>query len=153
MKLLLNITIAMTSIFVSATYVAAENQPRGHIFNVDGEKCTFQQSTASESYFHSIPANTGTLVFDVPTCMSTEGLSEDVNKMMIANFITRPYSHSDAAFQTRVSEFRNSSALQTRGVCIQSATYPTIGVVAEFQSEDGFIVSVKHAMSVQGCIN
>lgn len=130
---------------------AAQNQPKGHIFNMDGEKCTFVQTTAEESYLHSLKANTGNLVFDDPQCMSAEGLASDVNQMMIANFIVRPYAQPDAAFQTRAGEFRKGSALQVRGVCIQSATYPTMAVVAEFQVNGGYIAGVKHAIAIQGC--
>jgi len=130
---------------------SAQTQPKGHINNIDGEACTFTQTEGNETYLHKINGLTRNLVFDDPNCMETDGLARDVNQMMIANFITRPYSHRDAAFQTRVSQFRNSSALQERGVCIQSRKYPNIGVVAEFQISNGHITGVKHSTAVQGC--
>lgn len=131
--------------------VFAQNQPKGHIINSEGEKCTFTQNTVTESYLHSAKANTGHLVFDDPNCMSAEGLALDLNKMMIANFIVRPYAQPDAAFRTRPGEFRNGSALQVRGICIQSATYPAVAVVAEFQVTERHISGVKHAIALQGC--
>lgn len=144
---------AILTIALSAQPTFAQNQPRGHIFNIDGEKCNFTQTTAAESYLHSLNANTGYLKFDDPRCMSAKGLALDVNKMMIANFIAKPYAQPDAAFQTRLGEFRNGSALQVRGICIQSATYPTMAVVAEFQIRAGYISGVKHAIAIQGCSN
>ena len=51
---------------VLAMPATAQNQPKGHIFNMDGEKCTFVQTTAEESYLHSLKANTGNLIFDDP---------------------------------------------------------------------------------------
>ncbi|NDW58789.1 hypothetical protein G0P98_20015 [Yangia sp. PrR004] len=71
--------------------------------------------------------------------------------MMIANIIVRPYSHADAAFQTRPEQIKSQSMFQVRGVCIQSGTYPIVGVVAEFEVQGGYIVGVKHAPAVQGC--
>jgi len=136
---------------LAAQAAFAGNQPRGHIFNVDGETCTFTQSAATESYLHSLNAQTGTLVFDDPHCMSAVGIAKDVNEMMIANFITAPYAQPDAAFATRGGEFRGGSALQTRGICIQSSRYPIVGVVAEFRYAGDHITGVKHAMAVQGC--
>lgn len=144
--------LALSAIASAGTATAA-NQPKGHIINVDGEKCTFTQTTASEAYLHSIPANTGNLVFDDPRCMNATDVALLVNQSMIAGFITRGYSHPDAAFQTEIGQFQSGSGLQVRGICIQSATYPIVGVVAEFQIEDEHITGIKHAMAVQGCTN
>ncbi|MBO9428756.1 hypothetical protein [Sulfitobacter sp. R18_1] len=83
--------------------------------------------------------------------MSAEGVALDVNKMMIANRITARYSHADAAFLTNVEDHKPGSMLQARGICIQSKTYPAIGVVLEYQIEGDHITGVKHAMAVQGC--
>lgn len=144
------VTLALLAIAIAGAATAA-NQPKGHIINVDGEKCTFTQTTVSEAYLHSIPANTGNLVFDNENCMNATDVALLVNQSMIAGFITRGYSHADAAFQTKIGQFKSSSSLQVRGICIQSAKYPIVGVVAEFQIKGDHIVGVKHAMSVQGC--
>jgi hypothetical protein len=140
-----------TAVSLSASAVWADYQKRGHIFNSMGEKCTFTQTINKEAYLHSIPAETRHLMFDDPKCMGAEGVDKGVNEMMIANIIVRPYSHADASFQTRPGEIKSKSMLQVRGVCIQSQTYPTIGVVAEFEVKGGYIVGVKHAPAVQGC--
>lgn len=140
---------------VAATLCAstawADYQPRGHIVNSVGVKCSFTQTIKKEAYLHSIPAETRHLIFDDPKCMSAEGLDKAVNEMMITNIIVRPYSHADAAFQTRPEEIKPKSMLQIRGGCIQSQTYPIVGVVAEFVVNGGYIVGVKHAPAVQGC--
>jgi hypothetical protein len=145
--------VASLAFALSVQPVFAQNQPKGHIFNIDGEKCTFTQTTVAESYLHSLKANTGHLIFDDPNCMSADDLGLEVNEMMIANFIVRRYAQPDAAFQTRTGEFKNGSMLQVRGICIQSETYPGVGVVAEFQVSRDHISGVKHAMAVQGCSN
>lgn len=152
MKIRIFLVLAVFSLLSLQTAYAG-NQPKGHISNIDGKHCTFTQKTKKEKYLHSLEANTGTLLFDDPKCMSADGLANDVNRMMIANFIAKPYAQPDAAFETRAGEFRAGSALQRRGVCIQSSTYAGVGIVAEFQNNDGFITGVKHAMAVQGCSN
>ena len=78
-------------------------------------------------------------------------LGQGVNRMMIANFVTKPYSHTDAKFMTRLEDHKRSSFLQVRGACIQSATYSIIGVVIEYQIKKDHIVGAKHAMAVEGC--
>lgn len=139
-------------VFVLAAQPAfAFNQPKGYIFNIDGKKCTFTQTTVTESYLHSLNANTGHLVFDDPNCMSAKGIAKGANEMMIANFMTTPYAQTDAAFATLPEEFWAGSALQVRGVCIQSSTYPNVAVVAEFQVVADQIIGVIHATAVQGC--
>jgi hypothetical protein len=149
-RIIKNLSVAFTLALLAGP-VVAQNQYKGHVINIDGQKCTFSQTTSAESYLHSLQANTGHLVFDNPSCMSAKGLALDVNKMMIANFITGPYAQPDASFETRTGEFKKSSALQVRGICIQSATYPNLAVVAEFQINGEHISGVKHAMAVQGC--
>ena len=75
----------LTSVILAlvAQPAMAVNQPRGHIFNIDGEECTFTQTTTPESYLHSASSNMGHLVFDDPMCMSAQGVAEGVNAMMI----------------------------------------------------------------------
>lgn len=153
MKLKHRCPLSLAVALLLAAPTTAQIQPRGHINNIDGVACTFTQTERREQYLHSVSGITRNLVFDDPNCMKTDGLSGDVNQMMIANFITRPYSHRDAAFQTRTREFYKSSALQVRGVCIQSRKYPIVAVVAEFQIDNDRIVGVKHSTAVQGCTN
>jgi hypothetical protein len=138
-------------LLMMASASIAQHAQRGYILNIDGDKCWYSQEMKNERYFHTLEANTRTLVFDDPTCMVAGGIDGDINRMMIGNIITRPYAQSDARFMTRPGEFRSSSALQTRGYCIQSAQYPNIGVVVDFIVDAGHIVSVKHAIAVQGC--
>lgn len=141
---------------LAATSIVHAQQPKGYIQNDNGEKCWYTQTTKeSDTYFHSdgVTSNTSTLTFDDPNCMadSGTGLGLDVNKMMINNIITRPYSHSDADFQTRVSEMFPSSALQIRGQCIQSKKYPIIGVTVDYIVKNGSITKVKHGPAAGGC--
>jgi len=126
-------------------------QRKGYITNANGDKCWFKQNIKKETYLHSIPADTRTLIFDNSKCMSAEGIEYGANIMMINNFIAYPYSHDDAAFESRVEELRESSMFQIRGKCIQSATYPNIGVAVDYMMKGKFITSVKHAMTVDGC--
>ena len=83
--------------------------------------------------------------------MSDNGLSLDINKMMINNIISYWYSHSDAKFQTHVSEMFNGSLMQKKGKCIQSKTYPLIGVMVDYFIENNSITGVIHGSSIQGC--
>ena len=85
--------------------------------------------------------------------MSDKGLGLDVNKMMINNIISRWYSHRDAKFQTRVSEMFNGSLMQKKGKCIQSKTYPLIGITVDYLIENNSITGVIHGSSIQGCKN
>lgn len=81
----------------------AQNQPGGHIVNIDETKCTFTQTTVAESYLHSIEANTGDLEFDDPNCMGAEGLALEVNELRRAGIglhalaIIAPYSVANCA--------------------------------------------------------
>lgn len=145
--------IISTAVLASlwATTAQSASQPSGHIFNVEGEKCVFTQSTANEKFFHDLDAQTGTLVFSDKTCMKTGGAAGEVNAMMIRNFIAKPYSHDDAKFLTRNQEIREGSTLQKRGKCIQSETYSNVGVVFELVQDNDRILSVKHALALQGC--
>ena len=100
-----------TAASLSASALWADYQPRGHIFNSMGEKCSFTQTIKKETYLHSIPGETRHLMFDDPECMSAEGVEKGVNEMMIANIIVRPYSHADAAFQTRPDEIKSKGSV------------------------------------------
>jgi hypothetical protein len=146
-------TTMLLSITSLQLHAAGNFQPNGHIQNDRGESCTYTQATDPKStYFHgTLTSRTGAITFDNPTCMSESDVGLDVNKMMINNVISRWYSHSDAAFQTRVSELYPGSMMQKKGSCIQSQKYPAIGIAIDYEIRNGSIVSVRHSSSVQGC--
>ncbi|PIE06931.1 MAG: hypothetical protein CSA74_09805 [Rhodobacterales bacterium] len=144
------LTIAALTMII-ATGANADHPAKGFIYNENGDKCWYHQSSAPDTYLHSIKANTRTLTFDDPECMVGTGLEFEINAKMIGNIITKPYSHDDARWQTNFEDLRDTSAMQVRGKCIQSATYPNVGVVVEFQVKDGFIRSVKHAPAAGEC--
>jgi hypothetical protein len=128
---------------------------KGYIQNDKGEKCWYTQKIKeNNTYFHgSLTGTNGLITFDNPNCMSDSGQGLDVNKMMINNIISKWYSHRDAAFQTRVSEMFNGSALQKQGKCIQSKKYPAIGITIDYFTNGNSITGVIHGSSVQGCTN
>ena len=128
-------------------------QKAGFISNGDGEKCWYQQRVIDEStHFHGTMTSTiGEIVFDDAKCMSDTGMGMDLNQMMINNIISRWYSHSDANFDTR--NLYKSSMAQKKGQCIQSKTYPIIGITVEYIVTNGSIVKVLHGPSLQGCTN
>ena len=123
--------------------------------NDKGEKCWYTQIVIEDNaYFHgSLKGTNGKITFDNPNCMSDSGTGLDVNKMMINNLISRWYSHSDADFQTRISEMYNGSPMQTKGKCIQSKRYPIIGITVDYFIEGNGITGVIHGSSIQGCTN
>jgi len=141
--------------FMAAPHAALANnfQPKGHIQNDQGQRCSYTQITDNDSvYFHgTLTGRVGTITFDDPRCMSASELGLDVNKMMINNVIARWYSHRDAAFKTRVHELYPSSAMQRRGLCIQSSKYPAIGIAVDYEIQGNSIVRVRHGSSIQGC--
>jgi hypothetical protein len=150
-KALILASIILGGLLIQQADAYSPIQRKGFITNADGDKCWFKQNIREETYLHSIPADTRTLIFDDHKCMSAEGIEYSVNIMMINNFIAYPYSHDDAAFESRVEDLKEGSLFQQRGKCIQSATYPIIGVAVEYIIEGGFITSVKHAMTASGC--
>lgn len=139
-------------ISASAIISGPEDGPkRGYINNIDGEKCWYDQKVKEgDSYFYgSMTAVNGYIEFDDPGCMA----DNSTNIMMINNVISRWYSHDDANFQTRESELFGTSMLQEKGHCIQSETYPAIGILVDYFTEDGNITGLVHGMSIQGCKN
>lgn len=148
--------VLIFSAFSAATAIANPSQApkKGYIQNDKGNKCWYTQEIKSNNtYFHqSLKGVNGVITFDDSSCMSDGGMGLDVNKMMINNVISRWYSHSDAAFQTRPSEMLRSSPLQIKGACIQSKTYPAIGITVDYFMSGKSIVGVIHGASVQGCI-
>ena len=148
--------ILVSSIFSATAFAGPVGAlKKGYIQNDQGEKCWHTQEVKENyTYFHgSLKEIDGIITFDDPTCMSDSGLGLDVNKMMINNIISRWYSHSDANFQTRVSEMFNGSLLQKKGKCIQSKTYPDMGITVDYLIKDNSIAGVIHGSSVQGCTN
>jgi hypothetical protein len=128
---------------------------KGYIQNDKGDKCWYTQVIKENStYFYGLLGDTnGIITFDNPNCMSDSRLDLDVNKMMINNNISRWYSHSDADFQTRVSEMYNGSMMQKKGKCIQSKKYPIIGITVDYFIEGNSITGVIHGSSALGCTN
>lgn len=124
-----------------------------HIRNDMGEACTYTQlEYAGARFFHrSLPGKTSAIKFRDPQCMQESEVGQMVNIMQINNIITRPYSHNDADWQTRAGDLHDSSGLQKRGQCIQSARYPGRSVAVEYIEQDGAIAYVLHAAGVQGC--
>lgn len=145
----------MIFLFASSAPIYASNnfQPKGHIQNDRGQKCTYTQTTNHEStYFHgTLTGRAGTIDFDDPMCMSESDFGLRINKMLINNIISRWYSHSDAAFKTKAKELYPSSPLQKKGQCIQSGKYPVIGITVDYEIHNSSIVRVRHGSSVQGC--
>jgi len=125
----------------------------GFIRNDRGQKCTYTQSVDTNSTYFNAPltGEMGTIVFDDARCMAASEFGLDVNKMMINNVIALWYSHDDAKFGTKVSELRAPGALQKRGQCIQSATYPIIGITVEYEVANNSVIRVRHGQSAQGC--
>jgi hypothetical protein len=142
-------------IMASTSNASADFLRKGYIANDEGKKCWYKQTAKNgDKYFHkSLTSNTHTLEFDDPKCMADNGLGLGINKMMINNIITRPYSHDDAAFQTRSEELFKGSLLQTKGQCIQSKTYAIIGVTVDYLIKNSSIVKVVHGASAGSCTN
>ncbi len=146
------IAVAITSLSCSS-FASDAFLRRGFIQNDRGDKCWYTQETDLESrYFHeTLKGKMGTITFDDPYCMSEADVGLDINKAMINNVITRWYSHSDAAFQTTVSDLFPSSMMQKKGLCIQSAKYPIIGVTIDYEIRNNTIIRVRHGSAIQGC--
>jgi hypothetical protein len=148
--------ILLTLLFCGISLAGSERfLKKGNIQNDNGDKCWYKQKTDKEStYFHGdMKGTVGIIIFDDPQCMADRGLGLDINRMMINNIISRWYSHSDANFQTRVSEMYNSSLMQKKGRCIQSKTYPAIGITVDYIIKGESIIQVIHGSSVMGCKN
>jgi hypothetical protein len=145
--------IVFTIAVSHAASASGEFQPRGHIQNDQGQRCSYTQTTDNDSvYFHgTLAGRMGTITFDDPRCMSASEMGLDVNTMMINNVIAGWYSHRDAAFKTRVHELYASSPMQRRGLCIQSSKYPAIGITVDYEIQSKSIGRVRHGSSIQGC--
>lgn len=149
------IALFMTILTIPVTASASGHLSKGYIQNHEGAKCWYtQKKLEGASHFHKgLKGGTRLLTFDNPKCMSGNELEMSINKKMINNVITTPYSHADAKFKTRESELFNSSDLQVKGRCIQSQTYPAIGVTVDYIIGKGGIEKVYHSTALQGCKN
>lgn len=73
--------------------------------------------------------------------------------MMINNLISKWYSHSDARFKTHATDLYPTSAMQIKGYCMQSTTYPMVGVLIDYEIKNNSIVKVVHSSSVGECLD
>lgn len=148
-------------LFIAIAWLALSVNPanaqydlkKGYFQNDKGAECWYTQRVEEEStYFHgTLKARRGIIKFDNPSCMRDSGLGLGVNKMVINNVISSWYSHSDAAFQTREEELYAGSFMQKKGKCIQSRTYPGVGVTIDYVVVNGSITAVYHGLAAQGC--
>lgn len=158
-KLLVGILFGAFTLGLALSNANAFNKA-GFVFGDNGEKHWYVQTMEKKKYFHTIiEANTYTITFVEPnkfqsqfgSAASPTMTDTDANRMMINNVISGWYSHSDADFQTRPDELYAGSALQKRGLCIQSKTYPKICIVVEYIVDNGYITKVHHASCFGGC--
>lgn len=153
------LSVMVAAMFFCAAFAddaLAQNErllKKGYIRTDQGKKCWYTQTEDLNSHYFSdkLTWRVATIRFDDPTCMSPSGAGQEVNKMMINNILSGWYSHTDASFMTRVSEMFPTSMFQQRGQCIQSKTYPAIGIVVDYVMKDGNIVAVHHGGAIQGC--
>lgn len=148
--------IIFSFLILSMLSQAMAFQPRGQIQNNEGDQCWYTQIEKESDFFIDQLDETKirVLTFDDPGCMHKGDLGQpglDINKTMINNIITRRYSHSDANFQTRVRELYPTSMMQRQGLCIQSETYSSIGVMVYYVIKNNSINRVFHSYSLQGC--
>lgn len=153
-------TITRTTLAATALIVAASGHAdtgrylaKTRIPNHMGDCCKYTQVVEEPSdYFQEGMANAvGIITFDDPSCMSGDEVEMDVNKMLINNHISGWYSHSDADFGTKVSEMKETSALQMRGQCIQSRKYSAVGIAIDYVTDGGSITKVYHGPTIGGC--
>lgn len=151
---ILALSIFIISLALPVYAGPSKYQKKGYVQNEQGEKCWYTQKTdTNNTYFHGMQNTVGIITFDNPQCMSGKGVAMDTNKMMINILISQWYSHSDAKFRTRTTELFKSSALQKKGQCIQSQTYPAIGITVDYFIKDDSITGAIHGQSIQGCKN
>jgi len=147
--------LVLAAILLAPATFADSNkfQSKGFISNDNGEKCWYQQEVLNDQkYFHeSMTSTIGEITFDDAQCMKDSGIGLDTNKMMINNIISRWYSHADANFDTK--NLYKTSMAQQQGQCMQSRTYPIIGITVDYIVSDRSIVKVLHGPSLQGCTN
>lgn len=151
------VLVCLSVLFLSLPSYAGPQKAlkKGFVYNDQGEKCWYTQTFEDGvAYFQEkLTQNIGIIIFDDPSCMTDSGLGLDGNKMMINNLISKWYSHDDADFMTRVDEMFASSPGQIKGECIQSKTYPIIGITVDYGIKDESIYKVVHGSSVGGCTN
>lgn len=131
----------------------------GYILNDAGKECFYVQNGTdvdSDSYFYegSTYSEDTLLVFDDPQCMTpTLPVGMSLHQEEINRVITPWYSNPDANFQTEPEQLRRKSDFQVRGWCIQSKTYPLIGVMIDYFADEQSIVAVVHSLAASGCNN
>jgi hypothetical protein len=150
------LSLLLGSGVASAGYTFHGFQEKGYIYSGEGKKCWFTQKEVKSSYFSDggISGIVGVLTFDDSNCMSAHslGLSHMINKDMINMRISAWHSHSDADFKTKENELYGGSAFQEKGECMQSGTYPNIGVTIDYiLNKKGAIATVNHGSTVGGC--
>lgn len=147
--------LAASAMLVAVSVQAEAYLKKGYIQNDQGQKCWYAQAVDPDStYFHGTMKGTvGIMTFDDARCMA----ASDANRTMIINVVSRWYSHADAAFRTHPEQLYPGSLAQTRGRCVQSATYPAVGITIDFvverdaSTERQSIVQAIHGSSLQGC--
>ena len=127
---------------------AREVQPIGHVTVSNGQRCRFTQTIDSTArHFHNrLTSITSTMVFDSPTCAPNNAATQKA----INDVISVWYSHDDANFATARAEMYPDARFQDRGLCIQSRTYPGIGIAIEYFGK-AYITRVRHAQSGMNC--
>jgi hypothetical protein len=143
----------------NAGYTYHGFQDKGYIRSGAGTKCWFtQEEDIRSSYFSDggISGIVAVLTFDDSNCMSEDsayGLGHIININIINTRISTWYSNGDGNFKTRENELYGGSAFQEKGVCMQSATYPIIGVSIDYiLNMKGAIAAVYHGPSAGGCV-
>lgn len=126
---------------------------KGFIGNDNGEKCWYTQEFKDDVVYFTEKhtQNIGVITFDEPDCMVNSGLGLDGNKMMVNNLVSKWYSHDDANFKTHAYDLYPTSRLQIKGQCMQSSTYPIIGVLLDYYVSNDSITKVVHGSSMGGC--
>lgn len=131
----------------------------GYILNDAGKECSYVQKGTdvdSVSYFYEgfSHSEDTLLVFDDPQCMTpTSPIGMRLHQEEINRVIAPWYSDTDANYQTEPGQLRRKSDFQVRGWCIQSETYPLIGVMIDYFTDEQSIVAVVHSLAASGCNN
>lgn len=131
----------------------------GYILNDADKECSYVQKETdvdSVSYFYEgfSHSEDTLLVFDDPQCMTpTLPLGMSLHQEEINSVIAPWYSNPDANFQTEPEQLRRKSDFQVRGWCIQSKTYPLIGIMIDYFTDEQSIVAVVHSLAASGCNN
>ena len=147
--------IVLIFLLIISIPAISEPQKKGYISNSSGVKCWYTQEKREKTpYFHGEFKGTSWLLnFDEKKCMKDDGLGLEINKRMINIMLSKWYSHSDAKFQVDSDQLYDGSTMQKIGQCIQSKTYPDVGILVDYKITKKSIFSVVHGSSIQGCTN